>query len=56
MDDLEIYFDDLTEDAQRKVLELYGLDSAEDGNFDNSPLFILEYEEMEDEDIENEEG
>jgi len=41
----EIYFDDLTDAAKQRVLELYGMSNAEDGNFDISPLFVLEYEE-----------
>lgn len=39
---LEIMFDDLTLEAQKEVLELYGLENESDGNFDNSPLFVLE--------------
>lgn len=40
---LEVYFKDLKEDKQKEVLELYDLDKEEDGNFELSPLFILEY-------------
>ena len=41
---IEIMFDDLTEEAQKEVLNLYGLDSESDGNFEIFPLFILECE------------
>lgn len=46
--DLEIMFDDLTPDAQKAVLDFYGLDSASDGNYDVFPLFVLSCEEGED--------
>lgn len=41
-DNLEIMFDDLTAEAQERVLEFYGLKTAEDGNFEISPIAILE--------------
>jgi len=44
---LEIMFDDLDAKARKEVLEFYGYDSAEDGNLDVVPLFILEKEEQE---------
>ncbi len=44
---LEIMFDDLDVKARKGVLEFYGYDSAEDGNLDVVPLFILEKEEQE---------
>ncbi len=44
---LEIMFDDLNAKARKEVLEFYGYDSAEDGNLDVVPLFILEKEEQE---------
>ena len=43
---LEIKFDDLNVKARKMVLEFYGCDSAEDGNLDVVPLFILEKEEQ----------
>ena len=43
---LEIMFDDLNARAQKKVLEFYGCDSAEDGNLNVIPLFILEKQEQ----------
>lgn len=42
---LEIMFDDLDGKAQKDVLEFYGYCSAEDGNLDVVPLFILEKED-----------
>jgi len=44
MDQLEITFSDLNEEAQRVVLEFFGIDTSEEGNFDLIPLFILEKE------------
>jgi len=32
----------LDKEAQKEVLEFYGYDSLEDGNFDIVPLFVLE--------------
>lgn len=39
---LEIYFRDLTELAQKKVLEFEGIKSEAEGNFEIVPLFVLE--------------
>ena len=38
----EIYFSDLTEQAQKEFLEVAGLQSAEDGNYDVFPIATLE--------------
>jgi hypothetical protein len=38
---IEIYFSDLNAEAQKKVLELYGLKTPQEGNFDVVPLFEL---------------
>ena len=38
-------FENLSGKAHKEVLEFYGYDSPEDGNFDVVPLFILEKEE-----------
>ena len=45
---LEIYFNDLTPDAQKRYLEFFRLDSAADGNLDIDviPLFQLEEDEV----------
>lgn len=45
---LEIFFHDLNEEAQKEVLRLYDLECPEDGNFDTQPLFILEHEPEDD--------
>jgi len=42
MPKLEIFLRDLKEDVQKEVLEFEGLKTAEDGNYDIVPLFILE--------------
>jgi len=51
-DTLEIMYDDLTEEAQKRVSEFYGEKSPDEGNYDISPLFILSKEtEEEDPDL-----
>lgn len=49
---LEIYFCDLREDIQTEVLEFYGVRTSLEMNWDISPLFILDKEEEEKENIE----
>ena len=44
MDQLEIMFADLNEEAQKAVLEFFEIDTPEEGNMDLVPLFILEKE------------
>jgi len=44
---IEIYFDDLNEEAQERVLDFYGFSHKLEGNFDLIPLFVLEIEEEE---------
>ena len=39
---LEIYFRDLIPEAQTAVLELFGIRSPEDANWDSFPIFVLE--------------
>jgi hypothetical protein len=39
---LEIFFDDLNEEAQQKLLEYYHIHSPEEMNFEVVPLFLLE--------------
>lgn len=41
---VEIFFNDLTEEKKKEVLELYKCESPEDGNLEISPLCILEYD------------
>ena len=38
---MEIYFSDLNEEAQKEVLEFYGLKTPQEGNLDVVPLFEL---------------
>jgi hypothetical protein len=42
---LEIFYKDLKEEAQKEVLNLYGIKSPEEMNLDITPLFVLETEE-----------
>jgi len=49
---LEIYFHDLCEETKAEVLEFYGVRTSLEMNWDISPLFILDKEEEEKENIE----
>jgi len=40
-EDLQIFFNDLTEEAQKRVLEFYKIESPEDMNWDVYPIMIL---------------
>jgi len=53
---LDIYFSDLTEEAKKQVLELYGVKRSEELNLnvDIIPLFTLMNESEDSEDRENE--
>ena len=42
MKQLEIYFRDLTPETQEAVLDLFGISSPEDTNWDSFPIFTLE--------------
>ncbi len=46
---VEIYFHDLTEEAQEKVLAEYGVLQPDEMNWDITPLFILEFSGAEEE-------
>ena len=39
--DFEIYFSDLTEDAQRRLLDAFGLTDAKEANWDVFPVIVL---------------
>jgi len=39
---MEIYLKDLKSEKQEQILKEFGLDCAEDGNLDISPLLIVE--------------
>lgn len=47
MTSVQIFFNDLTPEAQERVLEAAGLSSAEEANWDVIPLAVLDYEEEE---------
>ena len=53
---MEIYLSDLNEDAQKEVLDFYGLETPEDGNYDVFPICVLEYEDESPEDTESIQG
>ena len=38
---VEIFFEDLKEEAQKRVMEAYGYQSAEEANWDTFPLVTL---------------
>ena len=44
---VEIYCSDLTQDAQKRLLDGYGMKDPKEGNWDVFPVFIL-YPELED--------
>jgi len=46
VENLEIYFSDLTEDAQRRYLEFFGIETPEEANVDVVPIFELNAGEM----------
>ena len=46
-DTLNIMLDDLNDEAQKEVLKFYGYETAEEGNLDVVPLFVLETDERE---------
>lgn len=39
---IDIMFDDLKEEAQQQVLDLYEIESPEEANLDTVPLFVLD--------------
>lgn len=47
MNQVEIYFHDLTPTAQQRVLHAAGLKNASEGNLEVAPLAILDYENTE---------
>jgi len=48
MNQVEIYFHDLTPAAQQRVLHAAGMNDSSEGNFEFAPLAILDYEVEED--------
>lgn len=56
MGSFELYFSDLTEEAQQNILECVGVESAEDMNWDVFPITEIEFDDNEfDEDDEEDE-
>jgi len=47
MNELELFFSDLNEEAKDKVIAFYGMDSADEGNWEILPLCILCNEDTE---------
>ena len=45
----ELYFDDLTEQAQKTILKYAGIEDASDNNWDCFPITTIEFEDTEDE-------
>lgn len=43
MNTFELYFSDLTEEAQQRFLEASGLKSATEGNYDVLPITTIEF-------------
>lgn len=39
---IEIMFDDLKEETQKTILDLYDIESPEEANLDTLPLFVLD--------------
>ncbi|MDA8239250.1 MAG: hypothetical protein M0Z67_02640 [Nitrospiraceae bacterium] len=48
---VEIYYDDLNEEGRKKVLDEFGVESPGDMNWDIVPVFVLEYEEKDKDDL-----
>lgn len=46
MKEIEIYFSDLNEDMQKKLLEEAGVESPEDMNWDVFPIAVVPIERM----------
>ena len=44
MKQFEIYFSDLTVAARVALLAFYNMESEDDGNWENSPIAIVDYE------------
>ena len=42
---IEIYFDDLKEEVQKEILEIYGIKGPEELNADVMPLAVIPLEE-----------
>ena len=47
MKELEVYFDDLNEEMQKKVLDFYGIEDPKDMNWDVFPITSIFKEDEE---------
>lgn len=45
--EIEIFFDDLSTDKQKEILEAAGIESASEMNWDVIPITTVEFEEFE---------
>ena len=45
MEQFELYFDDLTEQAQERLCKCAGIENPEDANWDCIPITTIEFEE-----------
>lgn len=43
---IEIYFDDLNEEAQKKFLKAMGIETSDEGNYDVIPIAIVSIPEI----------
>lgn len=46
--EIEIYFDDLNEEAQKKFLKAMGIETSDEGNYDIIPIAIVPMPEIDD--------
>ncbi len=46
--EIEIYFDDMNEDAQKKFLKAMGMEKSDEGNYDILPIAIVPIPEIDD--------
>jgi hypothetical protein len=47
LEDFEIFFSDLTVEAQKRFLDFVNLKEAEDGNYDVMPIAVIPIPQME---------
>jgi hypothetical protein len=45
MKTLEIFFDDLNEEAQARALEAFSVELSDEMNWDTAPIFVIDVEE-----------
>lgn len=52
--EIEIYFDDLNEETQKKFLKAMGIETSDEGNYDVIPIAIVPMSEIDDGKTKNE--